>query len=152
MDYYYSWAYFVFPVLFFVLVFGLFAWTPSRWRYSRWNDYERRRDYDYPLFGGFYYPNAMAGPLPRPRKGRGPKNYRRSDERILDEIGERLSLSEVDAGDVELACRDGHVTLTGSVLSRQDKRIVEWIVDTVGGVADVKNDLRISAAGPRKAA
>jgi osmotically-inducible protein OsmY len=78
-------------------------------------------------------------------RGRGPKNYRRSDERIREEICERLTMDhDVDASEIEIAVSDGVVSLSGSVNERQAKRIAEDICDSVRGVKDVQNTLRVT--------
>jgi osmotically-inducible protein OsmY len=79
--------------------------------------------------------------------GRGPKNYRRPDERIEEEINERLERDpEIDATDIEVTVKDGEVTLSGTVESRRVKRLAEDLVDDVYGVKDVQNRLRMSAS------
>ena len=76
--------------------------------------------------------------------GRGPKGYRRSDERIQEEVCELLTRHPaIDASDVEVRVEGGEVTLTGTVDSRRTKRLVEDVVDQCGGVVDVSNQLRI---------
>lgn len=50
--------------------------------------------------------------------GRGPKNYRRSDERILEDIGELIIDLGLDASDVEIQINQGEVTLLGTVDNR----------------------------------
>ena len=61
-------------------------------------------------------------------RGRGPKNYRRPDERIREEINDRLTDNDwLDASDVEVAVVAGEVTLSGSVDSRYSKRLAEDI-------------------------
>ena len=46
-------------------------------------------------------------------RGRGPKNYQRSDERIREDVCERLTYDErVDASDVEVDVREGVVRLS----------------------------------------
>lgn len=79
------------------------------------------------------------------RFGRGPKTYRRSDERIREDIHDRLIDNEwgVDAGDVEIKVKDCEVILTGTVNSREDKRMLEDIACSVLGVTDVHNQLRV---------
>lgn len=77
------------------------------------------------------------------RRPLGPKNYTRPDERIRDEVCERIGRSGIDAREVEVAVAAGEVTLTGTVLSRDDKRALEDLVDDVFGVEDVHNRLRI---------
>jgi hypothetical protein len=78
-----------------------------------------------------------------PHRGRGPKGYRRSDERILEDIGDRLTDdSHVDARTIEVRVEDGEITLDGTVGSRWEKRHVEDIAEGVPGVAHVQNNLR----------
>ena len=76
--------------------------------------------------------------------GRGPKNYRRSDERIREEICDRLTDDwRVDATDMDITVDNGQVTLSGSVHSRDEKRKAEDIVESIPGVHDVHNNLRV---------
>jgi hypothetical protein len=78
-------------------------------------------------------------------RGRGPRNYRRSDERIAEEINDRLTdHDELDAADIEVNVTDREVILTGTVDSRESKRLAEDIVESVSGVTQVQNQLRIS--------
>ena len=78
-------------------------------------------------------------------RGRGPKNYQRSDDRIREDVCERLAMDhDVDASDIEVAVAEGVVTLNGSVNERYAKRLSEDICESVRGVKDVQNNLRIS--------
>ena len=78
-------------------------------------------------------------------RGRGPKGYRRSDDRIREDACERLTQDDqLDASNIEVTVKDGEVTLSGSTNSREDKRRAEDIVDSVSGVRDVSNSLRVS--------
>ncbi|MBC7929633.1 MAG: BON domain-containing protein [Rubrivivax sp.] len=77
-------------------------------------------------------------------RGRGPKNYRRSDERIRDDINDRLTDNDwLDASDVEVSVAGGEATLSGAVDSRYAKRIAEDIAASVTGISDVQNNLRV---------
>jgi osmotically-inducible protein OsmY len=77
-------------------------------------------------------------------RGRGPKNYRRSDERIREDINDRLTDNEyLDAYDVEVAVNEGEVILSGNVGTRRDKRMAEDIAESVSGVKNVQNQLRV---------
>jgi osmotically-inducible protein OsmY len=76
-------------------------------------------------------------------RGRGPKGYRRSDERIKEDISDRLSDGYLDATDIEVAVANGEVTLTGNCFSRADKRRAEDLADSVSGVTNVENRLRV---------
>jgi hypothetical protein len=76
--------------------------------------------------------------------GKGPKGYRRSDDRIREDVCERLTEHpEVDAGEIEVSVKDGEVTLTGTVDERQAKRIAEDVAESVSGVKDVHNQVRV---------
>lgn len=78
------------------------------------------------------------------RAFRGTKGYKRSDERIREDVNDRLSLQDhLDPTEIEVTVSNSEVTLTGSVLSRQEKFIAEEIADDVGGVTEVHNQLRV---------
>lgn len=78
-------------------------------------------------------------------RGRGPKNYQRSDERIREEVCERLTMDhDVDATEIEVEVQGGTVVLNGSVNERHAKRIAEDIADSVRGVKDVQNNIRVT--------
>jgi hypothetical protein len=77
---------------------------------------------------------------------RGPKGYRRSDDRVQDEVCERIARSGVDADEVEVKVDKGEVTLTGSVHSRAEKWRLEEVVDDVFGVEEVHNQVRVARA------
>jgi len=80
-------------------------------------------------------------------RGRGPKGYRRSDERIREDVCERLTDDwRIDATDVEVVVNDGEVTLSGVVNSRGAKRHAEDLVEDITGVRDVHNNLRVSTS------
>lgn len=77
--------------------------------------------------------------------GRGPKGYRRSDERIREDVCDRLCDNPyVDASEIEVNVRNGEVTLSGNAHSREDKRQSEEIAESVSGVVDVQNNLRVT--------
>ena len=80
--------------------------------------------------------------------GRGPKNYKRSDDRIRDEICDRMTEDPaLDASEIEVDVIDGEVTLSGSVMSRDQKRRAEDVAERISGVRDVTNQLRITRNG-----
>jgi hypothetical protein len=82
--------------------------------------------------------------VPGPYVGRGPKGYVRSDERIYEDVCERLMrFGHVDASDIEVHVSRGEVTLEGVVDDRLQKRLAEDLADGVPGVIDVHNRLRI---------
>lgn len=79
-----------------------------------------------------------------PHTGRGPKGYRRSDEKLTEEICQRLEQhGDVDASEIEVRCQDGVVTLTGKVDDRETKRLAEECAEGIYGVRDVMNQLQV---------
>jgi osmotically-inducible protein OsmY len=77
-------------------------------------------------------------------RGRGPKSYKRSDARIQEDVNDRLTEDPwLDATDIEVSVSNGDITLTGMVLSREDKRRAEQVAERVSGVGDVQNNLRL---------
>lgn len=76
--------------------------------------------------------------------GRGPKGYKRSSERIREDVCERLSAHpEIDASEIEVKIEEAEVVLTGSVGSRREKRLAEDCCEGIPGVDDVRNELRV---------
>lgn len=79
-----------------------------------------------------------------PHQGKGPKGYRRSDERIRDDVCEALMLDAwLDASRLEVSVRDGIVTLEGTVGERYMKYLAEDCAAQASGVQDVENHLRL---------
>jgi osmotically-inducible protein OsmY len=78
-------------------------------------------------------------------RGRGPKGYRRSDERIREDVCECLTDDErLDASNIDVTVKDCEVTLSGTVSSREDKRRAENLIDRLSGVKDIHNQLRVA--------
>ncbi|MBV8520131.1 MAG: BON domain-containing protein [Acidobacteria bacterium] len=78
-------------------------------------------------------------------RGRGPKNYQRGDDRIREDICERLADDDdVDATDIEVSVSGGVVVLTGSVNERHAKRLAEDLAESVRGVREVENNIRVT--------
>lgn len=76
--------------------------------------------------------------------GRGPANYRRSADRILEDVNEALTWDgEVDASQIQVKVEGDEVILEGTVDSRRAKRAAEDAVENVRGVRDVHNRLRV---------
>lgn len=83
-------------------------------------------------------------------RSRGPRNWQRSDERIREDVCERLaSLDDVDVSDVSVSVQQGKVTLTGTVAERADKHRVEDMADDCIGVRDVDNQIRVRRGDQR---
>ena len=76
--------------------------------------------------------------------GKGPKGYRRSDEKIYDEVCEFLAIDDaVDATEIEVEVADGVVSLCGAVENRKAKKRAAEIAASVFGVIEVRNELHI---------
>jgi hypothetical protein len=77
--------------------------------------------------------------------GKGPRNYRRSDERIREDACEALLQHPgIDASGMEVSVTGGVVTLLGSVPSPWMKRASGWVIEEVSGVRDVDNKLKVA--------
>jgi hypothetical protein len=145
--------------------------SPSRLGEDRWNDYYPRDDWGEPPIRArpLRKPRALAeaeardggiGPARHddafemhqpgspialgPYRGKGPRGYRRPDERIREDACDALTEdARVDASDMEVSVDQGEITLSGSVDSRATKCLAERVVEGVRGVFDVHNRLRV---------
>jgi osmotically-inducible protein OsmY len=82
-------------------------------------------------------------------RGKGPKNFQRSDERIKELLCERLHDDpHIDASEVTVNVQGGKVTLEGTVDSRRTKNAIEDVAEQFG-VQDVQNNLRVQRSGER---
>lgn len=96
-------------------------------------------------FGG----EDMRDEMMQRSQGRGPKGYRRSDERIREDINDRLMQHHwADSTEVDVQVKDGEVTLMGTVADRRTKREIEDVAEAVLGVHEVQNLLRIRREEP----
>ena len=78
-------------------------------------------------------------------RGRGPANYQRSNERLLEDACERLTHnSRIDASNITVTADNNEITLDGMVDSRSAKRHAEDCVHDISGVKHVQNNLRIN--------
>jgi hypothetical protein len=91
---------------------------------------------------GFFYSESWV--IEGPHTGRGPRGYRRSDDRVKEEVCDRLERhGQIDAGEIDVEVREGIVTLRGKVDDRRTKRLAEEAVENVHGVKDVMNELKV---------
>jgi hypothetical protein len=98
---------------------------------------------------GFALEERAAARAGGPMRGRPPRSYHRPDERILEEVYERIARSGADAEDVEAQVQNGVVTLQGKVPSRADRRIIEDVAEGIFGVQEIHDQLRIARMVPR---
>ena len=128
-------------------------WVPERSRQPgrRSEDFVRRYQDSGPYIGQPPYTYASHQEpyehwrSPGPHTGRGPSGYRRSAERITGDVCEPLeSHGNVDAAQISIDVdKECNFTLTGSVPTRQQKRMAEDAVESVRGLKDVHNRLSV---------
>lgn len=108
-------------------------WDRTRDEVSSWfgdDDAERRRRMDESRSGG--------------HRGKGPKDYRRSADRIREDVCDRLSDDDyLDASNIEVKVEGDEVILTGTAASRDEKRRAEDLVESISGVRNVENRIRV---------
>ena len=74
----------------------------------------------------------------------GPKGYQRSDERLREDISERLMEARyIDSSDVTVAVSGAKVVLEGTVPERRMKHAIEDLADACPGVQDIENRIRV---------
>jgi osmotically-inducible protein OsmY len=100
----------------------------------------------YGSYGGTSWQSGQQG-MQRERgrfTGKGPRGYTRSDQRIEEDINERLTQDpDVDASEIHVKVQNGEVTLTGTVDERHAKRRAEDCAEAVSGVKQVHNQIRV---------
>jgi hypothetical protein len=113
-------------------------------------DYHRPSFDSYERYGREYDPypgttqRSYGRSAPQRPVNRGPRGYKRSDERVREEVCERLGRDwDVDASDIEVNVANGEITLSGSVEDRRQKFRAEHLADGVWGVTEVHNQLRV---------
>jgi hypothetical protein len=112
--------------------------------YGRFDRERGRSDFDRQRGGG----EESVGESIKNFFGIGPKGYKRSDDRVRDEVSERLEDHPwIDASEIEVIVKEGEVTLTGTVDSRIAKRLAEDVVENSRGVKDVHNQIRVQPRG-----
>jgi BON domain-containing protein len=126
-----------------------------RWDEMRDRNWEYgRRDYvpwerPYSVFGGTPGYDRYGTPTFErgwgPYYGRGPRGYQRSDERIREDVCDRLTdAPDVDASDIDIQVVNREVTLRGNVGTRLEKRRAEDIAEQISGVNDVHNEIKVT--------
>jgi hypothetical protein len=119
--------------------------------HERWDESGYMSEDDFDRGSPFYNERRMYGRDDRgerqqegPHRGKGPRNYRRADHRVEDDINDRLTDDPmVDASDVKVEVKECEVTLSGTVDDRGAKRRAEDIAESVSGVSHVENRIRI---------
>jgi hypothetical protein len=84
-------------------------------------------------------------------RGKGPRGYKRLDERIREEVNDRLCFDDrLDASEIVVSVQDGEVSLSGTVTDKASKRRAEDIVEEISGVSNVENRIRIGKVTPEE--
>lgn len=119
----------------------------TSWGYGRQNDDYQRGSWGQAGSGGGAMRTDEWQQSGQSHRGRGPRNYQRSDERISEDVCDRLSDEHnLDASEIDVSVSDGEVTLSGEVESKQAKRLAEDCADSCSGVQHVQNNLRVKKA------
>jgi osmotically-inducible protein OsmY len=85
-----------------------------------------------------------SAPQGHDHRGKGPRGYQRSDQRILEDINDHLYLDPyIDATDIEVQVDKHQVILSGTVANLDAKRLAEDIADSIPGVENVENRIRV---------
>src|SRR5688500_17708303 len=104
-------------------------WDRTRDEVSSWfgvEDAERRRRRDEQQSGGY--------------RGKGPKDYQRSEDRIREDVCDRLTDDDMlDATNINVQVQGTEVVLTGTVNNKDQKRRAEDVVESISGVRNVEN-------------
>lgn len=118
-------------------------WNERLWRSAKDQQGDRNFERSQDRFGRSQY----APDWRESQFGKGPKGYKRSDERITEEINQCLMDDhQIDASDIEVRVQNGEVSLTGTVSDRRCRREVEDLVESISGVCDVSNLLKVRRA------
>ncbi len=116
-------------------------WDRTRDEVSSWfgdDDAERRREMDKQYEGGY--------------RGRGPKDYQRSSDRIREDVCDRLSDDDrLDATNIQVRVEGNEVVLSGTVHDRYQKRYAEDLVESISGVRNVENRLKVGSSNDLQA-
>ncbi|MEO8819905.1 MAG: BON domain-containing protein [Ginsengibacter sp.] len=80
-----------------------------------------------------------------PHRGKGPKNYIRSADRIKEDASDILfNDTLVDASNIDVEVKDNELVLSGTVETRLEKRRAELLLENVSGIKHLQNNLRVS--------
>jgi osmotically-inducible protein OsmY len=112
------------------------AWKKTRDEVSSWfgdDEAERRREQDHKR---------------GEHSGKGPRGYQRSKERIHEDVCDRLTVDDrVDASEIDVSVEDNEVILSGTVTTKEEKRRAEDIAESIAGVRNVENRIKVVRPG-----
>lgn len=116
-----------------------------------WDQGNRGQSYDMGGFSGIGGAKSGRGQLSQGyqadtghRRGTPPRTYKRTDDRICEDVCERLMGDGLECDNVDVVVKDGIVRLTGEIKDRADKHRMEHIAANVSGVQDVDNQIKLT--------
>lgn len=121
-------------------------------RYGRSGSAGDQYDFDYEedWRSGMEQPERYPWEEFGPHTGRGPRNYQRSSERIVEDINERWTQHGwLDASGLEVSVENGVASLRGEVDDYSHKRMAEDTVMGISGVRDVRNEIGVRQRAQR---
>ena len=131
-------------------------YTDGSDRYYRNEEVERHmslppHDYklkdDHPYKNNDFYGERKRNYSWGPHRGKGPKNYIRSMERVREDASDRLTEdSLVDASRIEIWIKDNDLILSGTVETKFEKRRAEHLVESIRGAKHIQNNLRVEGS------
>jgi hypothetical protein len=122
-----------------------FESTAAPMKASPEQERRERRQMSWRAEGAQDYPGGdLDEQLAASHRGKGPKGYRPTDERLRERVCERLTDDPfIDATDIEVSVANGEITLSGSVETRRMKYAVEDLVADMSGVTAVHNSIQV---------
>jgi hypothetical protein len=120
-------------------------WRQSQEQGRRWDRSGRYDDLDRREWDAVEDEAGEVWWAPGPYEGIGPRGYQRSDVNIKEDVCDLLTRhGRIDASEIEIEVKNGEVTLTGMVDDRRSKRLAEDLAESIPGVIDVHNHLRLN--------
>src|SRR5262245_20534840 len=118
--------------------------SPSYDRYGMDSEDWRHLDEYWRMTYGNEYPRESERNQYAPLAGSAMRHDTHSDERIVDDINEHLRrYLMIDATNIEVTAAGGEVTLRGTVSRGEAKRLAGDVVESVSGVKNVRNEIRV---------
>jgi hypothetical protein len=119
--------------------------SPHEDRSNRYVPEEYRGSNQFSQFNPYYRHSTSDQPrMKSDYRGVGPKNYKRSDERIRELVCDKFCDDpHLDASGLEVEVKNGEVILSGTVEHRHAKRLAEDLAESISGVTHIENRIRV---------